>query len=110
MTKKPTDSSIDVPKWDVALEALAKEECRKKNGAGLTVADFKRLAGDHATRFDDIMVTIFELTLQGLWQYRDASGKPHRLTRKEVNDLYVGGRIHEKDMGQFTGTWTPLKK
>lgn len=108
MTDKPTDSPIEVPKWDVALEALAGDECRKK-GEGLTVADFKRLAGDHATRFDDIMVTIFELTLQGLWQYRDANGKPRDLTRNEVNDLYVGGRIHEKDMGPFDGSWSPLK-
>lgn len=109
MTDKPADSPIEVPKWDVALEALAKEECRKK-GAGLTVADFKRLASEHATRFDDIMVTIFELTLNGLWQYRDASGKPRTLTRNDVNDLYVGGRIHEKDMAHFTGSWAPVKQ
>lgn len=109
MTDKPADSPIEVPKWDVALEALAKEEWRKK-GAGLTVADFKRLGGEHATRFDDIMVTMFELTLNGLWQYHDAAGVPCKITRKEVNDLYVNGRIHERDMGQFTGSWAPVKK
>lgn len=108
MTDKPNEQPIEVPKWDVALEALAKDEYRKK-GAGLTVADFRRLAADHATRFDDIMVTIFELTLAGHWQYRNADGSAHALTRKEVSDLYVGGRIHEKDMGHFTGSWQLIK-
>lgn len=108
MTDKPADSPIEVPKWDVALEALAKDECRKK-GAGLTIGDFKRLASEHATRFDDIMVTIFELTLSGVWQYRDADGNLCALTRKDLNDLYVCGRIHEQDMAHFTGSWAPVK-
>ena len=49
----------EVPKWDIALAALAKEEAQKLN-RGLRIADFKRLADEHAIRFDDIMVTMFE--------------------------------------------------
>lgn len=107
MTKKPVDTDIEVPKWDVALAALALEEYTKQ-GTGLTIDDFKRLAVAHATRFDDIIATIMELTLAKQWQYREADGKARRFMRKDVNDLYVGGRIHEKDMAPFTGRWSPV--
>ena len=106
MAKKDVSHDIDVPKWDVALAALAKEECAKK-GVGMSVEDLKRLAVAHSTRFDDLMVTIFELTLAGEWRYRDSAGKVKKIVRKDVNDLYVNGRIHEKDMKGFDGTWSP---
>ena len=48
---------IDVPKWDVALEGLIKEEA-KKLGRGLRLDDFIRLATENAIRFDDIIVDI----------------------------------------------------
>jgi len=106
VANKDLSHDIDVPKWDVALAALAKEECAKK-GAGMSVDDLKRLAIAHSTRFDDLVVTIFELTLAGEWRYRDAVGKVKKLTRKDIDDLYVNGRIHEKDMKGFDGTWSP---
>lgn len=108
MAKKPLDSELEVPKWDVALAALAREESHSL-GDGLTIEDFKRLAVTHAIRFDDIIATIMELTLVKQWQYRDADGKLKRFNRKDVNDLYVGGRIHEKDMTSFTGRWSPVE-
>lgn len=108
MGKQPLDSEVEVPKWDVALAALAREEFHKQHD-GLTIEDFKRLSVENAMRFDDMIATIMELTLAKQWQYREADGKLKRFSRKDVNDLYVGGRIHEKDMGSFTGRWSPIE-
>jgi len=98
----------EVPKWDIALAALALEEAGKK-GSGLTVGDFQRLAEEHAIRFDDIMVTMFELVIQGEWKYRDSNGIDKLISRDEVEKLYVGGRLAEPDVMQYTGQWIPLK-
>jgi hypothetical protein len=106
VTDNQSEIPFEVPKWDVALAALVKEEF-SKTGRGLTIEDFKRLATQHATRFDDIMVTVFELTLNGEWNYRETNGAVRRLARKEVNDLYVGGRIKEQDVAHFAGGWEP---
>lgn len=98
----------EVPKWDIALAALASEEAGKK-GQGLTIKDFQLLAEQHAIRFDDIMVTMFELVIQGEWKYQDASGIDKLISRDEVEKLYVGGRLAEADVMQYTGQWIPLK-
>ena len=93
---------------DIALAALAKEDF-EKCGCNLTLADFKRQAAEHAIRFDDIMVTLFELCIQGEWQYQDADGHNRAITRDEVDNLYVGGRLADKDVADYTGSWSPLK-
>ena len=98
----------EVPKWDIALASLATEEAEKK-GSGLTVKDFQQLAEAHAIRFDDIMVTMFELVTQGEWKYKDANGIDKLISRDEVEKLYVGGRLAEADVMQYTGQWIPLK-
>ena len=98
----------EIPKWDVALSALAQEEAGKCGGQ-LQITDFQRLAKDHAIRFDDIMVTMFELVIQGEWRYDDANGVTKVISRDEVEKLYVGGRLAEPDVVQYTGTWTPLR-
>ena len=49
-------SDQDMPKWDVALAALSRDEFRKK-ARPLTLNDFRGLAKKHATRLDDIMET-----------------------------------------------------
>jgi len=96
----------EVPKWDFALAALAKEEAGVM-GQGLMVKDFHRLAEAHAIRFDDIMVTMFELVIQGEWTYQDIDGSERLITRDEVNKLYVGDRLAEADVMQYLGLWSP---
>ena len=96
----------EVPKWDIALAALASEEAEKM-GQGLMVKDFHRLAEEHVIRFDDIMVTMFELVIQGEWKYQDTDGSERVFTRDEVDNLYVGGRIAETDVMQYLGLWSP---
>ena len=96
----------NVPKWDIALEALAKEEA-KKLGRALQTADFLNLAKEHAIRFDDIMVTIFELVLNDKWEYKDKDNKAKEITRDEVNNLYVNGRLKDQDVQEYDGFWSP---
>ena len=96
----------DIPRWDVALAALVAEEFTKL-GRGLTLNDFQRLAAQHAIRFDDIMATLFELVLHGTWRYEDPPGVKVIITRDEVEKLYVGGRLAEADVNQYSGLWRP---
>lgn len=96
----------EVPKWDIALAALAKEEAEKL-GSGLRIAEFKRLAEEHAIRFDDIMVTMFELVINNEWRYEDPDGVEKTITRDEIEKLYVGGRLVEADVIKYVGLWLP---
>lgn len=98
----------EVPKWDIALAALAKEEAEKLNG-GLRIAEFKRLADEHAIRFDDIMVTMFELVINNEWRYEYPDGVERPISRDEVEKLYVGGRLVEADVNAYEGLWLPVQ-
>jgi len=97
----------EVPKWDIALAALAREESEKL-GRGLRIAEFKRLAEDHAIRFDDIMVTMFELVLNKEWCYEFPDGVEKTISRDAVEKLYVGGRLVEADVNAYVGLWLPV--
>ena len=101
-----TISQDNPPKWDIALEGLAKEEA-KLLARELRIEDFARLAREHAIRFDDIMVTMFELVLQGHWHYLNENKQAQSLTRDEINDLYVNGRLNDKDVHEYKGYWQP---
>lgn len=105
INESANDDEIDVPKWDVALESLVNEECRKTARA-LTIDDFGRLSTQYTIRFDDIMETVFQLCIHGLWQYRDKDGRDVEITQDVVNKLYVDARLHEKDLRDFSGEWT----
>jgi len=96
----------EVPVWDVALAALARDEY-KNRGAPLGLEDFRRLAEHYGIRFDDIMATMFELVIQGEWRYQAPDGKGQAVTRDAVDRLYVNGRLHAKDLMDFSGEWRP---
>jgi len=96
------NNDIDVPAWDVALANLVKEEFGKKN-VPLTLEDFNHLAKEYTIRLDDIMVTMFEMVIAGEWKYEGEQV----IVRDTLNDLYVGGRLHAKDLEPFTGGWSP---
>jgi hypothetical protein len=97
----------EVPKWDIALAALSKEEA-EKCGRGLRIEDFQRLAAEHAIRFDDIMVTMFEMVINNVWRYEHPDGELRPISRDEVEKLYVGGRLKEDDVIEYVGLWLPL--
>lgn len=99
-----SDGPIHIPKWDVALEALAKEE-QQKLGRPLVLDDFRRLAQQYTIRLDDIMVTLFELCIHGQWQYH--GDPPREITRELLAELTAGGRLKDEDLKHFTGGWSP---
>lgn len=102
------EGPVPVSKWDVALEALAKEE-QQKLGRPLELEDFRRLAQQYTIRLDDIMVTMFELAIHGEWQYRNSGGKPQAITRELLEGLTAGGRLKDEDLKTFSGAWIPLR-
>lgn len=95
-----------MPKWDVALAALAQDEFRKKN-APLTLDDFHHLAKQHAIRLDDIMETMFLLAINARWVYTDSDGQAQALEQSTLDNLYVKRRLSEKDLSRFDGGWQP---
>lgn len=97
------------PKWDVALAALAEDEHGKKQ-APLKLNDFRRLATEYRIRFDDIMVTLFELVRHGRWRYLDRDGNPVDLPADTLDRLYVNRRLQEVDLQDFDGGWEPLTR
>lgn len=102
------EGSIQIPKWDVALEALVKEE-HEKLGRPLNLDDFRRLAQQYTFRLDDLVATLFELCIHGQWQYLNNDGKPQAITRDLLDELTAGGRIKDEDMLNFPGGWTALR-
>ena len=94
------------PKWDVALESLARDEYQKKT-APLTLDDFHNLASQHAIRLDDIMETMFLLAIHGEWVYTDKNGLPQSLDQETLDGLYVKRRLSEADLAAFNGNWRP---
>jgi hypothetical protein len=99
-------SEEPMPKWDVALAAMARDTCKQK-AAPLTLKDFHQLAAEHAIRLDDIMETMFQLVINGEWRYTDASGREQRLDQETLDKLYVKRRLSEKDLATFDGGWQP---
>ena len=102
-----SEAPIQIPKWDVALEALVKEE-HQKLARPLHLDDFQRLAQQYTIRLDDIMVTLFELCIHGLWRYRDTDGRPREITRELLDEMTAGGRLRDEDLKNFPGDWAPL--
>ena len=39
---------------------------------------------------------------------RKATNKTRGISRDEVENLYVGGRLGEADVNQYQGLWSPL--
>jgi hypothetical protein len=100
----PPDENM--PKWDVALESLARDTCQAK-GSPLQLNDFHELAAQHAIRFDDIMETMFLLVIHARWNYRDSSGRTQAIDQQTFDRLYVKRRLSEQDVAAFTGSWEP---
>ena len=107
MMNVPLDCDFDVPKWDVALEALMREEY--DTIGPLTLADVERLSSHFSIRFDDMVTTLFELVLLKQWYYQDRQGKLQSISDSEIDRLFSKGRISKKDLVHFDGFWSPEK-
>jgi|GEM_PF-385968 len=109
MAKISSEFDEAVPQWDVALEAMVRDEYQHL-GRALDNQDFRRLANQYAIRFDDIMATLFELAIRRHWDYQDSAGNYQVISRKTIDKLYVHGRLDEKDLRSFTGGWRPSSR
>jgi hypothetical protein len=102
-----SDKPVQVPKWDVALEALTKEE-QQKLGRPLNLDDFRRLSRQYNIRLDDIMVTMFELCIHNQWRYQGGETGMQSITRELLNEMTAGGRLEDADLKNFSGGWVPV--
>lgn len=100
------DCDFDIPKWDVALEALMREEYINRNNS-LRLKDIERLAVKYEIRFDDLIITALTLLLEKSWRYHDQDGKPVIFTQNCFNQLFKGGRIRKQDVQHLQGYWSP---
>jgi hypothetical protein len=107
MDKKPADKPVEIPKWDVALEALVRDEFKTLRRP-LGLDDFRRLGQAHSIRFHDIMETIHQLELHGKWQHQGKNGD-HPASAKDLDGLYVHGRLDEDTAEKYTVTWMPTR-
>lgn len=97
----------DMPKWDVALEALLTEQ-QVKRAVPLTQEALKDIAREYGIRFDDIIDTLFIMCAEQRWQYHEASGQIKPIARAEIDALFAYGRLREEDMQQYDGSWQPV--
>ena len=106
--EKPVNHTqdIEIPKWDIALANLVRD-VYARDEVPLTLADFRNLAGQYAIRFDDIMATMFEMAVEGEWDYLNSAGDRQPITRAELEALYVNGRLNETDLREYAGAWQP---
>jgi len=107
MAQEQMKQEEEFPKWDVALEALIREE-NKKLERPLLTSDFLRLAKEHAIRFDDIMDTVLRMVILGEWTYTNPKGEIAPITQEEFDKMYEGGRMKDEDLHEYTGSWTPI--
>jgi len=96
-----------LPRWDVALAALANDTFREK-AAPLVLDDFRRLASEHAIRFDDIVESMFQLVIHNEWKYTDSTGNQQVINQTTLDGLYVKRRLSETDLSAFDGGWEPV--
>lgn len=106
MAKDDKDTPADIPQWDVALEALIREEF-KRRGRPLSLDDFRRLGKAHRIRVHDITATVYQLERHGKWyhQARDGAGRPVQALR--LAGLYRHERLDEDTAEKFSVTWAP---
>lgn len=98
----------EVPGWDVALEALIREECEML-GRSLALEDFQRLAHDYDFRTHDFLATVCQLVGSGRWVHRLPGGGSAAMSAEELERLYVYGRIDEDLAEKYGVTWEPRR-
>ena len=96
----------DMPKWDVALAALAADEYRR-TGKPLTLDDFRNLAKTYSIRLDDIIETMLLLAVNREWAYTDPAGIVREINQDRLDSLFKKRRLNEDDLANIDGTWQP---
>ena len=97
----------EIPKWDVALEAVAKDKFDKQ-GRPMNLADFKQLGKEYQVRFDDLMHSLCQLVSNGMWRQQgfDEHGNP--VSDDVLETLFVFNRLDEKVAEKYAVEWQPI--
>jgi len=93
----------EIPKWDVALENLAREEY-EKTGQSLDMDDFKQMGKKHRIRFDDLMHTLCQLVVNDVWTQQGEG-----CNDSDLEALFVYNRLDEKIAEKYSVHWQPAK-
>jgi len=96
----------DIPKWDVALESLVKDEYAKL-GKPLDLADFKRLGKEYSIRFDDMMHTLCQLVVNDEWSQQGTDEQGNPVSADALDELFVYNRLDEKIAQKYNVCWQP---
>lgn len=102
-----TVDSEEIPAWDVALEALALEEYKKRNQP-MSMDDFRNLGVEHSIRFDDIMATMCQLVMHDKWSCTGKDQAGNALTVDDMDGLFVYGRVEESIADKFSVCFEPV--
>lgn len=94
----------DVPDWDVALEALLAEECRKRGG-DLSLNDLRLIAASHGIRLDDILDTLCQLTLHAVWDFHGTTAGHAAIDEPLCKLLKANHRLNDEQLKRFEGAW-----
>ena len=102
--KTMSEALMDTPEWDVALEALLSEECRKRGGE-LSLNDLRLIAGNHSIRLDDILDTLCQLTLHAVWDFHGSTKGQEAIDEPMCKLLKANHRLNDEQLKRFEGSW-----
>jgi hypothetical protein len=100
-------SMNEIPKWDVALEAVAKDKFEKL-GRPMNLENFKDLGNEYKIRFDDLMHTLSQLVTHEAWSQQgfDEQGQP--VSDDHLSELFVYNRLDEEIAEKYSVVWQPV--
>jgi len=99
-------SMNEIPKWDVALEAIAKDKFNAL-GRPMNLEDFKDLGQEYKVRFDDLMHTLCQLVTLEVWSQQGFDGQGQAVNNDELSELFVYNRLDEKIAETYQVIWQP---
>jgi hypothetical protein len=96
----------EIPKWDVALEAVAKDTYEKQ-GRPMNLADFKQLCKEYEVRFDDMMHSLCQLVANEMWSQQGFDETGNSVSEDLLAELFVFNRLDEKIAEKYAVVWQP---
>ncbi len=97
----------EIPKWDVALEAIAKDRFDSL-GKPMSFADFKELGKEYQVRIDDMMHSLCQLVANDMWSQQGFDEQGSVVSDDVLEDLFVFNRLDEKVAEKYAVVWQPI--
>jgi len=100
-------SMNEIPKWDVALEAIAKDKYKQLDRP-MDLADFKQLGQEYKVRFDDLMHSLCQLVKHEAWSQQGFDSQGNAVDDGKLEELFVYNRLDEKIAELYAVKWQPI--